>query len=514
MSDPPAAPYPASQSADRVRRREVAVALRNGVKMGGSLIITWSVAIIVNLRVPARLGPVRQGNFGFAESFATMFFAIIGLGIDTHIMKEVAVRPKYASDIVGGVLALRLVMSLVLFAAMGGVLWVTGRPQEILLTAMVFGAASLTMAINATLGAVLQAISHVDPAVIANIATKVIWGVGLLVGLHYDVPLPVLALPGLIGEVLRALIMAPAASSAAELQYRIDLPALRAAVRESFPYFVNGLALTVLSSLVMSLLGFIRHDAREVGWFRADQNVAALCALLTPLLFWVVMPLLSRAHARSGEEGMDVFRRCVEGIVVVIAPITVMLSAGADIFIHLAFGDKYAPAHVGLSILSLVFAMTYVDTMLAMNLIVMGRGWSVTIVSIGAVFITGALTLLFVPLGRHLIREGGECAGAAAAVIGSEVCVFVAMVSRFGRFPFDARNIQVFLRTVAIGGVVLAVDRALRPLGAGRLAIDAALYAVLALALNVVRVQDVKRVVRLLRHRVDKEADPVVSTAA
>ena len=178
------------------------VALRNGLKMGGSLIITWSVAMIVKLRVPVHLGPVRQGHFGFAESFATMFFAALGLGIDMHIMKEAAVRPKYASDVVGGVFALRAAMSLVLFSAMIGVLWATGRSGEIMFAASVFGVTCLLMALNATLGVVLQAISRVNPAVVANIATKVVWGIGLLVGLHFDAPLPVLALPGLVGDCL------------------------------------------------------------------------------------------------------------------------------------------------------------------------------------------------------------------------------------------------------------------------------------------------------------------------
>jgi O-antigen/teichoic acid export membrane protein len=513
MSEQPAAPDSESASADHVRTREVAVALRNGLKMGGSLLITWSVALVVKLHVPARLGPIRQGHFGFAESFATMFFATLGLGIDTHIMKEVAVRPKHASEIVGGVFTLRLLMSALLFAAMGVVLWATGRPREIWLTVMVFGAANLMMAMNATLGAVLQAISQVDPAVIANVATKVIWGIGLLVGLHYNAPLPLLALPGLMGEILRAAILAPAVSSAAGLQYRIDVSAVRTALRESFPYFVNTLALGVLSSLGMSVLEFIRVDEREVGWFGADQNLAYLCMLLSPLLFWVVMPLLSRAHARSADEGMNVFRRCVEGIVLAIAPITVLISAGSEVLIHLAFGDKYAPAHTGLSILSLVFAMTYMNTMLATNLVIVGRGWSVTVISICAVFITGGLMLVFVPLGRHLVGEGGECAGASSAIIGSEICVLIAMISRFHTFPFDQRNVRVFAKSAAIGAGVLILDRFLRPIGAIRLAIDATLYAALAMALGVVRPDDLKRVMRLLRHRGDKGPAPVVSTA-
>ena len=323
-------PTPATDN-ESVRAGEMAVALRNGLKMGGSLLITWTVALIVKLRVPAHLGPVRQGHFGFAESFAAMLFAAIGLGIDTYLIKEVAVRPSHASDVVGGVFVLRALMSVVLLLAIGCVLGLTGRPQDILVAALVFGVINLLMTTNATLGAVLAAISRVGPSVIANIATKIVWGVGLLIGLKYNAPLPVLALPGLVGELLRLAIILPATRIEAGLQFRIDVPAVRVALIESAPYFVNGLALTVLGSLGMSTLEFIRVDEREVGWFAAVKNMADLCGLLTPLLFWVVTPILARAFARSEEEGMAVFRRCLEGLVVAIAPITVLISAGSDV---------------------------------------------------------------------------------------------------------------------------------------------------------------------------------------
>jgi O-antigen/teichoic acid export membrane protein len=497
------APLPESATpVENVRRRETAVALRNGLKMGASLLVTWSVALIVKLQVPAHLGPVRQGHFGFAESFATMFFTVLGLGVDTYIIKEVAVRPKHASDVVGGVFALRILMSLVLFPVMAGVLWATGRSREILFTCMVFGLVNLLTTLNGTLGIVLNTTARVGAAAAANVAGKIVWGVGLLIGLHYDAPLVVLALPGLLGESLRVAVMVPANRREADLRYRIDVKAVRTALIESVPYFVNSLALGVLSSLGMSVLEFVRVDEREVGWFAGAQNVAYLCLLLTPLLGWVVMPLLSRTFARSDEEGIVILRRVITGLLIVIVPVTVLLSAGSDVMIHLAFGDKYAPAHTGLSILSLVFVMTYTDTILAMSLIVLRRGWTVTVISVAAVFITAILMFIFVPLGRHWIGEGGECAGAAAAVITSEACVLVAMLSSFKKFPLDAPTIRAMLKTIGLGLAILVGDRYLRSLGPARLAVDAALYVVCALAIGVVRIRDVGGAIRLLRAKV------------
>ncbi|MCL2449261.1 MAG: oligosaccharide flippase family protein [Polyangiaceae bacterium] len=492
--DPPPPP-----STGAVRKREAAVALRNALKMGSSLLVTWSVALIVKLQVPAHLGPVRQGHFGFAESFAMMFFAFIGFGVDMYLAKEVAVRPKVASDVVGGLFALRSAASVVLLAAMAGVLALTGRPRDVLLASIVFGVSNLLMTNNSTLSVILNTTSRVGAAAISNITAKILWGAGVFVGLMFNAPLPVLALPGLIGEVMRATVMLPATRREAGLRLRIDVHALRNAIVESVPYFVNSLALSVLNNLGMSVLGFISRDEREVGWFAAVQNIAYLCSLLTPLLTWVVMPLLSRAYARSEDEGLAILRRVIEGLVVIIVPITVLISAGSDFLVRIAFGWKYAPASLGLSILSLVFVMTYIDMMLAMALIISGRGWSVTVLSIGAVLLTSALMFIFVPLGRRVFGEGGECAGAAMSVIASEVFTLGAMLTRFPQFPLDGRDLRVLGKSVALGMAILAMDHGLRPIGPARLVVDAFVYAGAALATGVVRVKEVFAAVRLLR---------------
>jgi hypothetical protein len=104
---------------------------------------------------------------------------------------------------------------------------------------------------------------------------------------------------------------------------------------------------------------------------------------------------------------------------------------------------------------------------------------------------------------------GGECAGAAAAVVASEVCVVVAMMSRFKPFPLDGRNVGTLVKSVGLGGVILFVDKQLHWLGPVRLLVDAALYVSVALTIGVVRVQDVGQVMRLLRMRNAQAAIPV-----
>jgi O-antigen/teichoic acid export membrane protein len=494
----------------RTQARDIAIALRNTLKLGGSLLLTWSVALVIKLQVPAHLGPIRQGHFGFAESFAGMFFAAIGLGVDTYVMKEVSVRPKHASEFVGGIFALRALMSLVLFVAMGVTLYMTGRSREIQLAVFVFGLSQFVMSIGATISTVLQATTKVGRVAVANVISKVVWGVGLLLGLHFNVALYVLALSVLVSEIIRIVVLVPAASSVAELHYTIKPKEVVQVVVASLPFFVSAVAVGWGNNLAMSALGFMRRDEREVGWFAATQNLATLAMILSPFLFWIVMPLLSRANARSQDEMMAMLRRCIEALVLVIAPITVFISVSSDVLIKLAFGEKYAPAAAGLSILSLVFAVTYVNMILSSALVVLGKSWPVTIISLAAIVLMTGFMVVFVPIGRAIFHVGGECAGAALAVISNESCVVIALMSRFTTSPFDSRNIRTIIKTAAVAAIVIASDRLLRPLGPMRLGVDVVLYAGLALLLRLVRISDARRVYDLLRSRREEAAaDPV-----
>src|SRR3954447_2371242 len=104
VPDSPSPPkVPSVSSAHDVR-----TAMRNGVKLGLSLVGTWTVALVVRFFLPRYLGPERFGLYSFSDAFAATYFVFLGLGIDAYIQKEIPARPRHASDFLGGVLVFRL----------------------------------------------------------------------------------------------------------------------------------------------------------------------------------------------------------------------------------------------------------------------------------------------------------------------------------------------------------------------------------------------------------------------
>src|ERR1700722_19533917 len=196
-----------SETAAGETRRDLSVALRNAVKLGGSLLATWAVAIVVRFQLPRQMGPTRFGEFAFADSYSASLFILLGLGIDTYIQKEVSIRPKHASDFFGAVLAIRLLLTVVVLGALVVSLDLTHRTGEILPAAIVFGLTQALMALNASLSALLQSATRVGRLAATNVVSKVLWGVAVLVALHLNPPIWVLVVPLLVTEAIKSVVL-------------------------------------------------------------------------------------------------------------------------------------------------------------------------------------------------------------------------------------------------------------------------------------------------------------------
>src|SRR5688572_3719653 len=97
------------------RGNEGATALRNGLKLATSLLLTWSVALVITFTLPKYLGPLHWGYYKYGFEYAATLAVFLGFGIDTYVSREVAVRPQHASDFFGGVLAVRTLAIVPLF---------------------------------------------------------------------------------------------------------------------------------------------------------------------------------------------------------------------------------------------------------------------------------------------------------------------------------------------------------------------------------------------------------------
>ena len=486
-------------------------AIANAMKLATSLVVSFGITIAVRqVLIPRMLGTERYGELNFADGFAGLFLVAAWLGVDTWLRKELGVTVKSAQGIYGGILVIRAGFTVVLTTAMAVTLKLLGRSDAIVLMAIIFGVAqAMTMTQN-TASSLLHAAGRVDGLSIVNIVGKVLWAGIVIPALFLDVSIVWLAVAFLVSETFKAVCSTWLAAKHQKITLAVDLKAATRAMKAALPFWVNNIALAgtgradvaVVGTLAAGILGSHAAADREVGWYTVVLGIGSMLMVVTPVMGWVLVPLLSRALQRSREEAGKIIRRALEVCVVLGTPLSVAAFVGADELIAI-YKPEYAPSGLVLKIMAGTYVLTYLNVVAANCLAALGRGWTVTLTSIATLLLTPAIDFALVPYALKTYGPGAGAAACGVAILVAELLTTSIMVQRLGRLAWDARLVSIVLRTVVTGALVIALDLALTrftPLNAGlRIGVDAIAYVALALATRSVRISEAKAFIQLAR---------------
>jgi O-antigen/teichoic acid export membrane protein len=495
--------------------------LRNALKLGGSLLVTYVIGFGLQVLVPRLLGPESFGQYNWANGTSAAFFILSALGLDVYIRKEVAVRKEHASEFLGGTLLLQGVLAVGLLGAMLAVM--RDRPPEVLALLLLLGLYQFFFRLNAILAAVLHAHEKVDGLSVAHVLMKCIWGFGLAGALLLGAPLPWLAAPFIGAELFKTVFLFHLTHKHAGLRLRLDVRATVAALGAALPFFINEAALATNGRVDVMVLGLVANTT-EVGYYGAVWGIAGLTMLLSPILGWVLLPMMSRAAASSQEEFTRILRRGLEGIVSLSVPVTLALALGAETWVYLLIGEAYLPAAPVLRLLAPIFVLTYVATVCGSWLMAANRPWTVTRTSLLAAALNLMLNLVLIPPFLAWWGTAGGASATATSLALCEVIVTFILVSSIGRRAWDARSLAVLGKTLGVCAAVTAVHLALGRLGLdastplrglARLVVDGLVYLSLILLTGAVRKDEVLGLVRLVRERRKPQApaEPPASEA-
>jgi O-antigen/teichoic acid export membrane protein len=494
---PPPVP---TEPAGGARAAELLQAIRNGLKLGGSLAGTWVIALGVRLWLPRALGPESFGRLTFAETLTAACFVVLALGLDTYIRKEIPVRPEHASDFFATFLGLRVAVFALLTAVLSLGLAAAHQSAEVRALVLAFAIAQLLQSIDNSLSALLHARGTVGALSVVNVAGKLLWGAGVTAVLLTRSSIVLVPVAVAIAESVKVVALFVLARRHVALRLRWDLPAARAVIGASLPFYLALVAQTVFSNVDVTILSAFA-SSREVGWFGGAESIANIALFATPLLNWVLMPLMARAHARSTEELHATSRRGLRWLITVTTPVSLALGLGAAFWLQVAFGPAYVEAATALRVLAPMFVLTYVASLLGTQLILLDRAWVVTWTSIAGVVVDPLLNALLVPRTLGWLGTGGGGVGCAVAHLVCETATALLLLGFVGRAGLDRPLLSRIARTLATCGVVLVIDRLLPWPPLGRLVADALAYVAIAWGLGALTPADVQPFLRAASRR-------------
>jgi O-antigen/teichoic acid export membrane protein len=242
--------------------------------------------------------------------------------------------------------------------------------------------------------------------------------------------------------------------------------------------------------------------SEEVGFYGSARQIAALSALLSPIMSGVLIPMMSRAKARNEEEFYRILRRGLEAVIVVSLPLTLILALGAEYWIHITIKDKFLPAAGSLRWLAPTFLFAYANVLLWLALMILDRSWTITIISVGGLVLLPILIVIAVPLFSPL-GPGGAGMGVAVALSTREFIIVLVFLAFLRDKALDRRGVTSTAKSLLICVVVAVFDHSLTRLTIPpvRLAADGVLYGVLALILRIISPSDLKTVLKMVKDR-------------
>lgn len=491
------APTPAVSN---VRREETLRAIRNAVKLGGSMAATLAVAFAVRFWLPRYFGPAAFGQLHFAEAFATAFFVFTSFGVETYIGKEVATRPAHANDFFGGLLVFRFLGSIVLCGAMALVLkWMGKGPVEFELV-MLFALGQVAFVLNGSLSAINNANGRVGAQAVINVLSKLLWGGGIIASVLLGGGLRAVAATFFITEWLRSITLFNVVRRQINLRLHFDLRATWAVLAGCLPFFLNVIAQRVYDKVDVNMIAALVNDV-EVGWYGAAANVAGISLLFVPIVNSVVFPMSARILRDESVEAMnEVMRSLLRLTLAGCMLICMMLILYGQEIVGFLFKSDFGPAGHILQMLAPTFPLTYVCVFLSMHLIQLGRGWQTTVTSVIAVLINPILNYTFIHIGMQSGNGGGGM-GAAAATVSSELLNAIMLGFVLGKAAID-RQFWILIGKLAIicTGVVILHQVIAAP-GWIKMFIEAVFYLVISSGWGVLPLHQVLARARMFKMR-------------
>lgn len=461
--------------------------LLNSAQLGGSLVVAWTMSLVGRFLLPRVLGTERFGELALMESVATLVLSLMAFGVHEFIGKEVAVDEAAAQRFAQPLFRLQLTSGVGLAVATGLVVAATSG-AELALVVSVFALAQINIVLGKVYAAYLQARHEAAVVSLSAVVTKVVWLVLLLALLGAGAELLALPVALVISELVRTVWLARGFRASFGPAQAAPMSAATEVVKRSLPHYINALNVDVMSYSVRILVGVLGGVA-AAGVFSAALLAASVPMLLTPVLGWIAIPVLSNLR----EAGADEMWARVGSITDSLAPVVVAAGVGlfafSDTLLPLLFGDDFASSGPAFAWLALTMPATYFTQLVGSAFIADDRSWQNTKVNL--------YTLIFVVVGVVfvLVLDGSDDPGrlalltAVVVAAGEWITVIALLVLR----PYRAVTTPTIVRfaLLAAVGIVAAAEK----LGDDRTELR---WAVLAVAV-VVAASDVPRLLVTVR---------------
>jgi O-antigen/teichoic acid export membrane protein len=391
-----------------------AVAL-NTVAQFGSYVFNTVLATIVAIVVTRHLGRTEYGVMAFVVAYASFFQILTSMGADTVLVRDIARRPGEASNLIGGALSLRVVLSALTMCFAWGIVVLFVEDHRVIRLVMLYSTSFLF-----SFSALYLIIFNVElRSHVSNLALGA-WSIAYSI-----IRVGLVAADARVEHFLAADVVSWAVClgvsawvsrrySSLRPRFRLDLPLWRRLLAEGWPIAAANWFIA-LHWRIDQLLLFRWGGAGELGIYAVAVRASEIWGAVANAFIVSIFPLLSRDAVDNQEAIVRTANFGYRCLYTVICPISLALTMYSAAFLGLVFGPAFVEGANALMVLAVAEVFVFSNGLTYNLLFSMNCQREAALVASVSLAINIALNLWLIPANGSM--------GAAAASLGSYVTV-------------------------------------------------------------------------------------------
>ena len=413
-----------------------------------------------------------MGKLHLASSLWAVALIFVTFGCDLLITKEVARDPKKLSGLFSNAALLQiplfiLATTLLLYYAKS-----VGMNAETLQIIGILGISQLFWQMGGLARAALEGLERMEFISIADIASKTFNTVVCLLLILVKANVLMIAVVAIgMAFIYMAMQLVPLIRIR-PIAFSPNFKKMAWMLKAGSPYLIVYALLVVYVQMDVVILQLLTKNETVVGWYSAADRLFGTLLFIPTVFITAVFPLLSRMHTTESEKLPELIQRSFNLLLLLSIPLGLGLTVTAQPIVLLLFGEEFKNSGPILAVMGIVLMLMYQNILLGRFLVSVDRQHVWTWVMAGAVLLTIALDIVFVPYFDQ--RYGNGAIGGAFSYVITEGGMLLVGLWILRNF-FSWQTVLFAARALLAGGLMLAVVWIVRdqpliiPIGLGAL---------------------------------------------
>ncbi|MBN9393167.1 MAG: flippase [Chloroflexi bacterium] len=421
--------------------------------------LSWLLASVVVLVIPAYLGPEGMGMFSTVSAISGVVAVLALLGTNVYLLREVAKNPQEAQELVGSAVVLCVLAGLVCWSITLIVFIFSGVSDTMHQLIYISAIGSILSVSVVPLRSALQGQDKMQYNLIEVLFSKGLSTVLVFVVIALNMGILVLAGSGLLAIIPTIFIFWRAFLKNGKTKVAKDVSTYVKLVKGGYYFLITDISFNIYLYLDTMLLAAFTND-RIVGYYSLPVRLFGSLLIAPVIVGQALLPSLSRSAANNEAENNMLARKLLQFLICLSIPIAVGTSVMAGPLIETLYKGEFNPSIPILIILGWTTIPTYLGIGLYQILVAQDRQKSWTKVMVMAIFINLGLNVILIPLYQNMTGDGAV--GAAISQLATEVIIGICGFIIIGSSILNKSLLLIIVKSAAAALVMAAVIWPLR----------------------------------------------------